>query len=201
MSMSESSTGRSVEKIKQPEDQLLSPLPLQHLTDEERREQFAEYYRADFPRLVAFLMWLGATFSDAAEVAQDTMAEAFKGWSSIQKPKAWTRTVASRIFLRKISSVEAEILTESLPEPPMLVRDDPGELYWEQEHQIYAVLKGLPPRQRQVFAWSLEGFSPKEIADILSIDPAAARQSLKKARRAVAAIMVQHHGSESPDNG
>jgi RNA polymerase sigma factor (sigma-70 family) len=199
--MSDAGASRSAAKTGRSENGLFSaPSAPQPLKDAERREEFAEYYRDDFPRLVAFLMWLGASLSDAAEVAQDTMAEAFKKWFTIQKPKPWTRTVASRMFLRKITNLEGEVLTEFLPEPPRLVLDDPGELYWAQEHQIYAVLQGLPPRQRQVFAWSLDGFSPKEIADILDMDPAAVRQSLRKARQA-AAVVVQSHEIGSSGNG
>ena len=58
------------------------------------------------------------------------------------------------------------------------------------------VLRALPPRQRQVFALTIEGWTPTEIADMLGIDPAAVRASLKKARRN--ADEYRRAGEEAP---
>lgn len=57
---------------------------------------------------------------------------------------------------------------------------------WEQRHEILRLLAGLPPRQRQVLAWTLDGYTPAEIAEVLAITPEAVRASLMKARRALA---------------
>ncbi|WP_367995823.1 RNA polymerase sigma factor [Streptomyces sp. ADI95-16] len=50
-------------------------------------------------------------------------------------------------------------------------------------------LRALPPRQRQVLAWSVSGYSPSQIGEELGIDPATGRANLLKARRAVARLM------------
>jgi RNA polymerase sigma factor (sigma-70 family) len=53
----------------------------------------------------------------------------------------------------------------------------------DQERFVLAALAGLPGKQRQVMAWSMDGFSPGEIAQVLGEEPAAVRQNLRRARQ------------------
>jgi RNA polymerase sigma-70 factor (ECF subfamily) len=53
----------------------------------------------------------------------------------------------------------------------------------DEAQAVLAALADLPPKQRQVMAWSIDGFSPAEIASALGVDPAAVRQNLAKARK------------------
>ncbi|MEU1290160.1 sigma-70 family RNA polymerase sigma factor [Kitasatospora sp. NPDC005856] len=153
------------------------------------REDFAEFYRRFTPTLVGFLMWQGAPTRLAADLAQETMIKAFQGWGQIRSPRSWTRKVASRELVRHVSRVEEDPV-EQVPETTGLMRRCPAELAeWESRHELEELLGGLPPRQRQVLAWSVSGYSPSEIAEELGIEPAAVRANLMKARRAVALRM------------
>jgi RNA polymerase sigma-70 factor (ECF subfamily) len=133
-------------------------------------------------------MWQGAQLSDAVELTQATMAEAYKYWSTIRVPEAWARRVASRALVRKTASVEDPV--DEIPEPSPLLPPLTNILAWEQRHEVLCLLSLLPPRQRQVMAWSLQGFTPAEIAEELKITGEAVRASLKKARTTLA----QHLG-------
>lgn len=146
---------------------------------------FCEFYREFLPDLVAFLMWQGARLADAAEVAQDTMTKAYQRWSEIDSPKAWARTVASRAWVRRIAS-NKEDLVEDVPELSTLLPSSIDAERWEQQHEVLRVLDRLPPRQREVMAWTFEGYTPAEIAVELKITAEAVRANLKKARRALA---------------
>lgn len=146
---------------------------------------FSAFYRQFVPTLVAFLIWQGARLPEAAEIAQDTMTKAYKGWSEIHHPQAWARQVASRMLARLIASVEKENLVDEVSERSCLLPLTNVEA-WEQRHDVLRVLDRLPPRQRQVMAWTLDGYTPSEIADELNITAEAVRASLKKARRALA---------------
>jgi RNA polymerase sigma-70 factor (ECF subfamily) len=55
---------------------------------------FPEFYRQCAPGLVAFVQWLGAGIHEADDVAQETMARAYRSWESIEHPRTWIRTVA-----------------------------------------------------------------------------------------------------------
>jgi RNA polymerase sigma-70 factor (ECF subfamily) len=144
---------------------------------------FSAFYRRFVPTLVGFLMWQGARLPDAAELVQATMVEAYKYWSTIRDPEAWTRRVASRALARQIASVEDSV--DEIPEHSSLLLPLTNVLAWEQEREILRLLSLLPSRQRQVMAWSLQGYTPAEIAEELKITGEAVRASLKKARTAL----------------
>jgi RNA polymerase sigma-70 factor (ECF subfamily) len=146
-------------------------------------ESFSAFYRESLPTLVAFLMYQGATLADASDLAHEAMTAAFRSWDEIEYPKAWTRRVASRAFLRELS--RAEDPADDMPELGVLIRHE-EVADWEERHEVLRLMRLLPPRQRQVLAWSFDGFKPAEIAAELGLSPDAVRSNLKKARRAIA---------------
>ncbi|MDX8054083.1 sigma-70 family RNA polymerase sigma factor [Lentzea sp. BCCO 10_0798] len=145
--------------------------------------EFADFYRAHFKPLTAFVLMHGATLAEAADIVQDAMIEAYRTWDRIDHPRAWAYRVTSRSFGRRRF---AEDLVAEPPEPaPPLCGTDIEN--WEQRHDLLVVLGELPLRQRQVMAWALSEFRPAEIAGELGITPEAVRSSLVKARRALSA--------------
>jgi RNA polymerase sigma factor (sigma-70 family) len=161
---------------------------------------FAAFYRSAYPRLMAFLLYLGASPADAGEVAQDTMTLAFQNWPAIRNPNAWSRTVAGRGLVRRVAAVAPEDPAAEPPEPvPSLAGVPDQVLEWEQRHDILRLVRGLPPRQRQVMAWTLDGYTPAEIADALGLSPEAVRQNLHRARTALATRLAARRGEATRD--
>lgn len=148
---------------------------------------FSAFYREFVPTLVAFLVWQGARLPDAADITQDTMMKVYKDWSTIRHPEAWARTVASRELVRRIARIPEDLCPDP-PECPLLPTLTNVEA-WEQRHEILRLLDQLPPRQRQVLAWTMDGYTPTEIAEELEIAPEAVRSSLRKARRTLARLL------------
>ncbi|GAA5079777.1 sigma-70 family RNA polymerase sigma factor [Nocardia iowensis] len=146
---------------------------------------FSAFYRQIVPRLVAFLEGHGACRPDAVEIAQDTLEKAWRSWSVIEHPRTWSYTVAGREYARRMSKLEEDSVAE-VPERTALLRSDSEFDAAERRHDLARIVPTLPSRQRQVMAWTLEGYEPREIAEILQITPEAARSNLKKARRTVA---------------
>jgi RNA polymerase sigma-70 factor (ECF subfamily) len=143
------------------------------------------------PDLVAFMMWLGADVHEAENVAQEAMLRAYKGWETIEHPRAWVRTVASREhFRRRLACHE-----DPTPEVRNIPQSDADAAVISQEQaRVLALLGRLPLRQRQIMAWVYDGYTPKEIAGILGMEPNAARASLHKAREALKAYLAQEGG-------
>jgi RNA polymerase sigma factor (sigma-70 family) len=159
----------------------LSPLP--------DVEGFSEFYRQFVPSLVAFLMWQGASLPDAADVAQETMIQAYRHWSMIDHPQAWVRRVASRMLTRRAATIAEPV--EQIGQRTALLPAPTNVTMWEQRHDVLRALSRLPSRQRQVMAWTLDGYRPSEIAEELRITPEAVRSNLKKARRALTAYLAE----------
>lgn len=159
-------------------------------------DAYVTFYREFIADLVAFLVWQGARLADAVELAQEAMIEAHRVWSAIRHPRAWTKRVASRKYARLIAQIEEplEPVNLSLLLPSTL---DISE--WEERHEVLRLLNLLPPRQRQVMAWTYDGYSPSEIAVELNISSDAVRTNLTRARRTLAARLKLPE--ESPQDG
>ena len=154
---------------------------------------FSAFYRKFLPTLVAFLMWQGARLPDATDIAQDTMIKMRQRGSEIGHPEVWARKVASRALVRHIASIKEDPV-EHLPEHSSLLPPSIDVKTWEQQHEVLRMLDLLPSRQRQVMAWTLQGYTPAEIAIELQINADAVRASLMKARRALAAHFATSGG-------
>lgn len=156
-------------------------------------EAFSDFYRSDVRDLVVFVRVQGATWAEAADAAQEAMIKAYRRWGSLTRPKAWVRTVATREFIRHRVDLR-EDSTPQIPEPTSaLLRDPAASAAAEaaEEFHIQQLLDQLPSRQRQVLAWTYDGYTPTEIAEQLStphhsLTPDAVRASLKLARRTLA---------------
>ncbi|MEV4334768.1 sigma-70 family RNA polymerase sigma factor [Streptomyces sp. NPDC049597] len=156
-------------------------------------EEFSDFYRKTIRGLTGFLVNQGASLPEAADIAQDTMVQAYRSWAGLRAPRAWVHAVASRAYIRRLAEVREEPV-DSPPEPTSrLLRPNAVE-EWEARHDALQWVKALPPRQRQVLAWTISEFTPAEIAEQLGLTPEAVRASLKKARRAITG--TTSHGEE-----
>ncbi|MDF5758393.1 sigma-70 family RNA polymerase sigma factor [Spongiactinospora sp. TRM90649] len=171
------------------DDELDPPVGLSTVSQAVSVVDFSEFYDREMASLVYFVMALGADGETAADVAQSAFVKAFGVWDSLRHPKAWLRRVAQNDLSDRWRARQRETLSDQLPE-----RTDPlstalaVELRAE-EREVVAALRMLPVKQRQALAWCVDGFSPAEIAEALGVRPAAVRQNLFKAKRALKAAL------------
>lgn len=177
----EDGTGQPTRAAEHPAGHRRVPVPE---LDDAAVAAYAAFYRAQASGLVRFLVWMGARLSDAADLAQDTMIEAFDKWQTIEHPRGWVRRVASRKYLRRCLNRAEEPVDQVDGRPLLPACHDLAD--WEQHGEILRLLALLPPRQRQVMAWTYDGYEPHEIAAELGITAEAVRSSLKLARRKLA---------------
>ena len=148
------------------------------------------------PHLLAVAYRLTGTVADAEDVVQD----AWLRWErtdsgAINDLRAWLTTVVSRLSLDRLRSAAHRRETyfgEWLPEPVVTEfgGSDPLSAVVAGEDARFAamvVLERLNPDQRVAFVLH-DGFDVPfaEIADVLGISAASARQLASRARRAVA---------------
>lgn len=156
-------------------------------------DAFTTFYKQSVPRLVAFLRWQGASVPDAADCVQETMIQAYRRWSTIDQRHAWCRQVASRLYARRLASLEEPIADTETAGSPLLAANTDLESF-EQRHHVLPLLEQLPLRQRQIMAWTYDGCTPTEIAKELELTPEAVRSSLKKARTALKKLLNETGG-------
>lgn len=145
---------------------------------------FVEFFIAEQPGLVRYLLSQGADQYEADDAAQAAFEEAYKAWASIQHPKAWLYKVAWRKYLgANVRVREHERPTEEvmLITSHRLASGNPAE-FTDDEQMLLDAIKALPPMQRQIMGMTIAEFSPAEIADSLKCESAAVRQNLRRAR-------------------
>jgi RNA polymerase sigma factor (sigma-70 family) len=142
-------------------------------------EVFSEFYRAEWFRLVRYLVIRGANPDDATEAAQHAFVTIFQRWGEVRHPEAWLRKVAFRRFLQLLEKNEQPL--ESLDAYGAASASDPIELE-EEKLAVLAALRQLPVAQRQVMALHFDQFTISEISEILGMTEMAVRQNLTRAR-------------------
>jgi len=148
-----------------------------------RNVEFAQFFRAEHSKLIRFVMAAGAGGDEAAEIAQVTFVKAFESWDVIRVPRAWIRRVAVNELTAARQAARRQTPHATLPDAPVPVSTALAVELTEEARQVLAALRELPPRQRQVMAWIIDGFGATEIARELGVSPESVRQSYAKARK------------------
>ena len=153
-------------------------------------------FEAERPRLLNVAYRLTGSVADAEDAVQEAWLRLHRSDARIDNLQAWLTTVVSRLCLDRLTSAVARRETyvgQWLPEPvvtPMAGSDDPLAAVVQQEDNRFAalvVLDVLPPDQRVAFVLhDAFGVPFGEIAGVLGIEPANARQLASRARKAVA---------------
>lgn len=159
-------------------------------------------HHTEYPGLVRFLLFQGASWPEAQDAAQDAFTQMCRPDTTITYPKAWLRKVAWRSWVRQQVSVE-----ETCAEPP-----DPFPVtHWqtpahavevgEEERAVISLLLKLPAKQRAAMAWHLDGFTTEESARAMGISPTAVRQNLSRARTSLKIDLGLESGADKHEEG
>ncbi len=148
-------------------------------------DEYAAFYRAEFPQVVRTSYLIVHDHQRAEEVAQEAFIQLLTHWrkvSKYQQPGAWVRRVAIRIASR---SARRERLRPALEQTI-----DPAPAFAAQDVDLLNAIKQLPPRQRAAVAlFYFEDRPLPEVADILGCSHAAAKVHVFNARRRLAGLL------------
>lgn len=143
---------------------------------------FEAFFRAEHPRLVAVALAMVGDRDAARDLAQETLARAFRNWDTVsgyEQPGAWTRRVLTNLVTDRSRRGASEsralrrVATSDVTAPP-----EPIDESWRR-----AVLD-LPDRQRAVIVMHyLEDNSVAMIADVLGITHGTVKATLAAGKR------------------
>lgn len=139
-------------------------------------DDFDGFFRADFPALVAFLCKVGFELETARDAAAEAMLHALEAWPTLDDPRAWVRAAAGRL-LTGPGEARPDWRLHAAPQD-----DEELAAVLDRHDRLLALLAGLPDQQRKVLSWSLDGFTPAQIAKALRIAPATVRSNLRHVR-------------------
>lgn len=144
---------------------------------------FADFFCAEHKQVIRFMVALGANGDDAADIAQAAFLKAFQQWDSIHCPRAWVRRVAMNELASSRRGSRREVPCETVPDSQVPASAALAVELREEGRQVIEALGTLPPKQRDVLAWRIDGFSAAEIAEELGVRPESVWQNLSKAKK------------------
>ncbi|MFC6565967.1 RNA polymerase sigma factor [Actinoplanes utahensis] len=106
----------------------------------------------------------------------------FNAWQTASiRPHAYVRTVARRMYWQHVK--EGNRRSEALQRAAV---SDAGELdvYDSDARHLIEMLRRLPPAQREVMAWAIDGFAADEIAEHTGSSASTVRSNLRHAGQA-----------------
>jgi RNA polymerase sigma-70 factor (ECF subfamily) len=153
-------------------------------------QDFAAFYASAFSRLVGQVFLVTGDLRDAEDLVQEAMARASARWGRLRTydvPEAWVRRVAMNLAadLRRRSRRRLAAMTRLAAMPATEVVELPTE-----DLRIVAALGTLPLSQRQVLVLHhLADLPLAEVATTLRVPVGTVKSRLKRARRALAALL------------
>lgn len=158
-------------------------------------DDFATFFRADYPRVVGLLRALTGSATVAEDLAQETFAAAHARWARVRtldRPDLWVRRVAVNraigVARRRASEQRALARLKALGAPPPAALDGLADV--GDEPPVLAAVRALPRRQRQVVALVyLDDRSIDDAATALGMSASTVRTHLLRARAALAAAL------------
>lgn len=122
----------------------------------------------------------------AQEVVQDTFIKVFKVIDNYDEQKgsieAWMRKIAIRFALKYLNKkgIRLSVIEDNMHE---IVPLEPEAVLQLENDDLLEVIKTLPEGYRQVFnLYVIEGYSHKEIAQMMQIKEVSSRSNLSRAK-------------------
>jgi RNA polymerase sigma-70 factor (ECF subfamily) len=142
---------------------------------------FGNFYRAEMKRLIAFLLYIGASPSEADDLAQDAMVRLLpERWLSMEHPHAYLRKVAFHAYLRGQGAPTVSVA--ELPELPGGLDPVTHVELSELNARVFDAVLALPSCQRTVMAFVLSGADANEIATALNTSLGSVYTNVSRAR-------------------
>lgn len=149
--------------------------------DVEVPDQFAQFFQAEYPAVVALVYGVSGSRAAAEDVAQEAFLRAHSDWervSTMDSPQGWVRQVAMNLARSRWRRLRAEAAAVARLSPPSSYVPPEGHLsaFWEE-------VRRLPTRQAQAIAlYYLEDMSVDDIADVLGIASGTVKALLSQGR-------------------
>ena len=149
---------------------------------------FADLYEQQLPGVYRYFLVRTGSTEDAADLAQQTFAQAFGAHHRFQQHgvpiSAWIFRIARNLLIDRQRRQKQTIAWERVPEAAWPVADDDTEasvLRRESLRQLARLLEGLDPQKRDLLAMRFAGgLTVRDIASVLNRKEATVRSELRR---------------------
>ncbi|GIE99806.1 RNA polymerase sigma factor [Paractinoplanes rishiriensis] len=149
--------------------------------------ELAEFFRNEYLPLVAFAQRIGLNLAEAEDAVQEAFGDLTIAWHDVKKPAAWMRLVVRRKAGRTFRSRWRFQALDGFEFCGLATASEPDE-----PGRVLHLLRRLSYRQMVVLAWSVDGYSPAEIAEIEGMTGTDVRKTLRQARARLARFVEEN---------
>lgn len=147
-------------------------------------QAFADFYRAEFPRLAGYCKALVGGEAQARDIAQEALVRVFSRWVDVANPRPYAYLTATNLARRswRRGAVERAALSRVASAPDL--EEDPAESSgaWLRE-----LVEALPSRWRMVVLLHYYADLPvAEVGRLLRLPSGSVKRRLHEARQALA---------------
>lgn len=157
---------------------------------------FDDFFRDEFPQMVALARVVCCDLEVAEDLAQEAMSKAHQNWdrvSTYDKPGAWLRRVTINLAISRRRRFGREVgLLKRISSDRVVRRVTPdlATEVVEADSELWDAVRRLPPRQRAVIAlFYQEDLSTGDIAEVLGCSVSSATSHLSQARSRLATML------------
>jgi len=151
-------------------------------------EGFTSMFRREYPRLVALGLALTGNRATACDLAQETLARAYRSWDRVEtyeQPAAWLRRVLINLAVDVHRKAHHEQAALARVGPQVTQGIDGGGGEW------WTAVRALPVRERlAITLYYVEDYSIGEVAAVMEIAAGTVRATLAQARQKLAAVLA-----------
>jgi RNA polymerase sigma-70 factor (ECF subfamily) len=151
-------------------------------------DEYAEFYLAQFGSVARTVYLIVGDREHAQDITQDAFVRLYLHWSTVagyDAPQAWVRRVAIRMATRAVRRERMGQVIARRQAPPPVQHLAPADI------DLMRATAQLPARQRAaVVLFYYEDRPVSEVAELLGCSAAAAKVTLHRARRALAASLT-----------
>jgi RNA polymerase sigma-70 factor (ECF subfamily) len=151
-------------------------------------EGFTSMFRREYPRLVALGLALTGNRATACDLAQETLARAYRSWDRVETyelPAAWLRRVLINLAVDVHRKACQEQATLARVGPQVAEGIDGGGGEW------WTAVRALPVRERlAITLYYVEDYSIGEVAAVMEIAAGTVRATLAQAREKLAVALA-----------
>ena len=144
-----------------------------------------ELYRLVAPKMYGVCLQYAGNEDDAKDILQDGFVKVFQKIDQVKEPNAfpgWIRRVIINTALEKYRS---QVLVQRMEESSQVFKEEvSGDVLDQLNAEVLVdLIQELSPKYRMVFnLYAIEGYSHKEIGEMLEISEGTSKSNLSRAR-------------------
>ena len=143
-------------------------------------------YRQFSAAMYGLCLQYASSEEDAQDILQDGFVKVFRKIDQVHEPKAFPGWIRRLMINTALERYRSQLVMYRMEDDPLVLSEQvTGNVLDDLNTEtLVTLIQELPPRYRMVFnLYAIEGYSHKEIGEMLDISDGTSKSNLSRARR------------------